>query len=163
MRAIEWGSGAEWFGAIATTAAVVIALFQRRWDERERITFRVNLSKEKLSIHLFNPTNHPVVIQHCTLELGRWRRSDFDDEGIDLLLGFIGMPMNLKAHEDTTFTVAAPYVDVSYLPGRLRKARLQRSRFNRQVFVVVTTGTGKRIRHQVSKPLVNEMVERAPS
>ena len=116
MRAIEWGSGAEWFGAIATTAAVVIALFQRRWDERERITFRVNLSKEKLSIHLFNPTNHPVVIQHCTLELGRWRRSDFDDEGIDLLLGFIGMPMNLKAHEDTTFTVAAPYVDVSYLP-----------------------------------------------
>jgi hypothetical protein len=115
---------------------------------QHRLGFTVSAERAKLIVIVFNAGVRPVVLRDIDLELGRFRPES--DNSIESILAGRRLPIVLSVGEHERFEHELSEYK-SYLPDRLFEAAQKKFPWNRQLYFVVTTGTGRTSRHRLPK------------
>jgi len=157
---LEWGDVATWLSAFGTIAATGVALWLALRPRFERLTLGFGLASNRLDIFIVNASDRPIAIEEIEFKLGRW------GPPIDAVLDFLfSRPMKtpavLQPRQAGTFGVHLGR-EPSDLPYRLNHEHRARTRLDRALFLIVTTGERRQFRYRVPRAVVAGVLEMAP-
>jgi len=142
----DLGNAADWASALGTIAAAGLALWLALRERRERLGATFDATSSRLVVIIFNAGTRPIVLKEIGMELGRFRPEE--EESIESILAARRLPRLLRFGEDERFEHDLSS-HKSYLPDRLYELANRKSRWNRQLYFTLTTGSGRKIRIRV--------------
>lgn len=160
-RGLEWGDAATWLSALGTIGATVVALSLALRPRFERLTVGVGLVSNRLDVFVVNASDRPIAIEDIGMQLGRWGRQPVDDGLAFMFTQPKRTPAVLQPRQAETFGVSLSR-EPSYLPDRLNQAHQARTRLDRALFLVITTGERRQFRYRVPRAVVAGVLEMAP-
>lgn len=143
----ELGKVTDWLTAIGTVGAVIWALFLAREQKSEQLSIATTLSKDITAV-LYNGGSQLVVVVDGAIQVGRiFPAQEF---GQNLIWHEREFPKLLHPGEVHLLRIDVTEY-VNYSPDQVYKLWVKRPRFDRAIFLLVRSATGKKFRYRFSK------------
>lgn len=138
----DLGNVTDWLTAVGTVGAIIVSLWIALRSSRERVDISLYVRNSFLHIVVANNNSAAVLLRELYFQVG-WFRENRDD----YLKGYLGesIPKSLAPYETFNAQFAFQYFK-SYLPDYLYALAEKKLPWNRQLYFVAVTGSGRRHR-----------------